>query len=724
METVVVVGRTSVPKSELPYQVDQIEARDIAFGNGQTSADVLASQSDVFVQKSQMGGGSPVIRGFEANRVLLVVDGVRMNNAIYRSGHLQNAITIDPAILEQLEVIYGPGSLLYGSDALGGVVHFRTKDPILQNRSNPNAQQAYATLRYASANREKSGHFHFNLGGNKIASLTSFSFSDFDDLKSGKRYSKKYPDFGKRLYYVDPNGVEDRIIRNPDPHLQVGTGYHQYDFLQKIRWQPNLSYSQILNFQYSGTSDIPRYDQLTEKGSGSDDLSFAEWYYGPQTRLMLSSHSQWLHSGGLFDKALLIAAVQRIDEDRVSRRFQSDSRNHQEENLWVYSLTADFEKTVESIRGQLTYGLEANWNDLQSVAYDDNRLGTIRRPALTRYPDDQATISSYGAYANLRIKFNDKWTSNVGARLSSNSTNIRYVSSDLIQWPSSYTDGIKTSNQAFTWGLNINYQPDPQWVVRTHLGTAFRSPNIDDLAKIRIKGGTASAPNPDLNPEKALHTEVTIAHHLVPSDPRSQVSVTGFYTRLKDAVIQIPFQLPNGDSSFYFDNEWYRVVANANAEKGRMYGLSINGMYTFGNGLSCSGAVNYIKGEATTREGMDEPMAHIPPLYGKGKVGYEKNAFRVELIWRFNGPKKRKDYSSNSADNLDKATPEGTLAWNTLNMYASYQLNHTWTLRAAIENLSDIHYRPFASGLSGAGRNFIVSLTANFGSSRSSKTES
>jgi len=119
-----VVGRRDDRIEELPYQIERIVSKEIAFTNAQTSADVLEKNGGLFVQKSQLGGGSPIIRGFEANRVLLVVDGVKLNNAIYRNGHLQNAITIDPAALEQAEVIYGPGSLTYGSDALGGVVHY------------------------------------------------------------------------------------------------------------------------------------------------------------------------------------------------------------------------------------------------------------------------------------------------------------------------------------------------------------------------------------------------------------------------------------------------------------------------------------------------------------------------------------------------------------------------------------------------------------------------
>ncbi len=713
VETVVIIGRTGTPQQELSYQIDKIDARDISFTNSQTSADVLAAHADVFVQKSQMGGGSPVIRGFEANRVLLVLDGVRMNNAIYRSGHLQNAITVDPAILEQMEVIYGPGSLLYGSDALGGVVHFRTKDPRL-SLGGKNASSAYGSLRYASANKEKSGHLHFNVGGRKLASLTSFSFSDFGDLSTGRRYNDKYPDYGKRLYYVDTEGAEDRIVRNPDPHKQVGTGYHQYDFLQKWKWQPNLTFSQVLNVQYSTSSDIPRYDQLTETGDGPQDLRFAEWHYGPQKRLFIGSQSQWLNpDGSWFDKALLIGAVQRIDEDRVDRRFQSDSRTHQEENLWVYSITADFEKDLEGLDGQLSYGIEGDWNDLNSVAFEENRSGTERSPALTRYPDDAATLDAYGAYANLRVKFSDSWSGNVGARLSRISSYIRYQNNDLIQWPSSFTNGIRSTSNSFTWGLNLNYQPTERWVVHSHVGTAFRAPNIDDLAKIRVKGGTASAPNPNLQPERALHTEITLSHQAAANRPGTYFSITGFATRLEDAVIQAPFQLPEGDTLFYHDEEWFRVVANVNAEEGLMYGLSVNGGYDLSRQFLLSGSINYIRGDAKTIEGNEEPMAHVPPLYGKASLQYQNQDLRTELVWRFNGSKPLDRYSSNSADNIEKATPEGTLAWSTFNVYLRYQITQTISLQAAVENIADLHYRPFASGVSAPGRNFILSVAAD-----------
>ncbi|PQJ12549.1 hypothetical protein CJD36_002035 [Flavipsychrobacter stenotrophus] len=116
-------NKVAEPRRNVAQQVVVLSQKAIAASQSQTTADLM-SAANIFVQKSQMGGGSPVLRGFEANRVLMVVDGVRMNNIIYRAGHLQNIVTLDNASLERVEVLYGPSSNVYGSDALGGVISF------------------------------------------------------------------------------------------------------------------------------------------------------------------------------------------------------------------------------------------------------------------------------------------------------------------------------------------------------------------------------------------------------------------------------------------------------------------------------------------------------------------------------------------------------------------------------------------------------------------------
>ncbi len=163
-EVVVSASRFEEMRKDVPERIDVIKARDIRFMDQPTTAELLQNTGAVFVQKSQLGGGSPIIRGFEANRILLVVDGVRMNNAIYRAGHLQDIITVDQSTLERVEVVSGPNSVAYGSDALGGTIHMITRMPKFRTVGGKGVA-ADAFVRYGTAAMERTAHAGFELRG-------------------------------------------------------------------------------------------------------------------------------------------------------------------------------------------------------------------------------------------------------------------------------------------------------------------------------------------------------------------------------------------------------------------------------------------------------------------------------------------------------------------------------------------------------------------------------
>lgn len=215
---------------------------------------------------------------------MLVIDGIRMNNAIYRSGHLQNIITVDQNMLQRVEVMYGPASTIYGSDGLGGIIHLQTKNPILSGIAKKTVSRGSAFARYSTANNEKTIHADASIGGNRVAWLQSYNFSDFGDMRMGRNYPDKYPNFGRRSSYIAyVNGV-DTVLSNPDDRVQKFSGYKQWDITQKLLVKQSSKITHLLNFQYSNTNDVPRYDRLQDLRSGT--LRFAEWYYGPQKRVM------------------------------------------------------------------------------------------------------------------------------------------------------------------------------------------------------------------------------------------------------------------------------------------------------------------------------------------------------------------------------------------------------------------------------------------------------
>ena len=151
---------------------------------------------------------------------------------------MQNSLTIDNNALERLEIVLGPGSVIYGSDALGGVMHFYSKNPKLSDNNNLKTLTNLLT-RYASTNNEKMIHLDFNFGLNKFAGLSSISLSDFGDLRQGSRRDPKYPDFGKRFFYVERINNIDVKLQNSNPNIQRQSGYQQYHFLQKFLYQQN-----------------------------------------------------------------------------------------------------------------------------------------------------------------------------------------------------------------------------------------------------------------------------------------------------------------------------------------------------------------------------------------------------------------------------------------------------------------------------------------------------
>ncbi len=187
-EVVMSISKWEQQKKDIPQKIVSINAQAIAFTNPQTSADLLQNSGKIFVQKSQLGGGSPMIRGFATNRLVLTVDGVRMNNAIFRSGNIQNIISIDPFTVNNTEVIFGPGSVIYGSDAIGGVMNFITYKPQFSTTDSLDIS-GNMNYRYASGNDENTGHFDINLGLRKWAFLTSASYNNFNDLKNGPTWS-------------------------------------------------------------------------------------------------------------------------------------------------------------------------------------------------------------------------------------------------------------------------------------------------------------------------------------------------------------------------------------------------------------------------------------------------------------------------------------------------------------------------------------------------------
>lgn len=688
-------------KRDIPQTIVSIDAKKIALTNPQTSADLLENTGNIYIQKSQLGGGSPMIRGFSTNRLLITVDGVRMNNAIFRGGNIQSVISIDPLSIQNTEVTLGAGSVVYGSDAIGGVMSFYTKKPQLSYKDEL-FLSGNSLVRYASANNEKTGHFDINLGYKKWAFLTNVSYTDFDDLRMG---SHGPDDYLRSQYVIRQNG-EDVVINNTEPQVQKPTAYNQINLMQKVRYEPSDNLNFDLGLYYTTTSDYPRYDRLIRPQG--ETLRSAEWEYGPQQWFMGNIQvTKTSSSSNLYDKIKATAAYQNFVESRSDRDFQSALREVRSENVDAISFNLDLEKRVNP-KTTIFYGLEYLYNTVGSKAKEENIDANTTIPNVTRYPNG-STWQSFAGYASLKYKPNSKFVFQSGLRYNQVIANADLTENNtFLNLP---FDDAKVNTGALTGTAGITWSPSRAIQWKLNASTAFRAPNIDDIGKVfDSEPGSVVVPNKDLKAEYAYGGELGLKLNF--SD-KVILDLATYYTFLDNALIRRDFEL-NGETEIIYDGELSTVQAIQNASKAWIYGFEAGVEVNFSERLKLRSQYNIIGG-TEDNGGLEVPVRHVAPSFGRTHFIWknDKLLFDAFLVYNSEFSFNQLAPSELSKDYLYAKDTDGNPyapSWHTLNFRTQYIWNEKLTITASLENITDQRYRPYSSGISGAGRNFILAL--------------
>jgi hemoglobin/transferrin/lactoferrin receptor protein len=700
-QIVISASKFEQSKRDIPQTIVSVNAKDITLSNPQTSADLLEGTGNIYIQKSQLGGGSPMIRGFSTNRLLITVDGVRMNNAIFRGGNLQNVISIDPLSIQSTEVTLGAGSVVYGSDAIGGVMSFYTKKPQLSYKDELFIGGNVVT-RFASANQEKTGHFDLNLGYKKWAFLTNASYTDFSDLRMG---SIGPDDYLRPEYVIRQNG-EDVIVANTNPQIQRPTAYNQINLMQKVRYEPSDNLNFDLGLYYTTTSDYPRYDRLIRYRD--DVLRSAEWEYGPQQWFMGNLQlTKTFSSSNLYDKIQATLAYQNFKESRSDRDFQSAIRSIRSEDVDAISFNLDLEKKTSS-KATVFYGLEYLYNTVGSKGHDDNIETNSNTPSVTRYPNG-ATWQSIAAYGSLKYKPNKKFVFQSGLRFNQVIAHADFTENNVfLNLP---FDDANVNTGALTGTAGITWSPSNMMQWKLNASTAFRAPNIDDIGKVfDSEPGSVVVPNKDLKAEYAYGGELGLKLNF---DKTVILELATYYTFLDNALIRRDFEI-NGETEIMYDGELSKVQAIQNASKAWIYGFEAGIEINFSDQLKLKSQYNVIGGTETS-EGLEVPVRHVVPYFGRTHLTWKKDKllfdayliYNNELSYNQLAPSEiSKEYLFAQDNNGDPYAP----SWQTLNIRTQYQWNDNFTITASLENITDQRYRPYSSGISAAGRNLIIAL--------------
>ncbi len=689
-------------QNDITQKVSPISSKEIALQNPQTAADLLNVSGEVFIQKSQQGGGSPMIRGFSTNRLLYVVDGVRMNTAIFRSGNLQNVISLDPFNMEQTEVLFGPSSVIYGSDAIGGVMNFKTLTPQMTLTEKPLIKGS-TLARYSSANNENTGHFDVNIGWKKWALISSVSSNKFGNLIMGGNGPTEY----LRPFYVERQDSIDVVVTNKNPLEQNPSGYAQINMMQKIRFKPNDKLDIQYGFHYSETSNYDRYDRHIRYKKGLP--RYGEWYYGPQKWMMNNLSIEHTGNNFIYSQMTIRLAHQFFEESRISRDINKNYRELRTETVNAYSTNLDFNKSLGK-KDELFYGIELVYDDVTSTGLDQDISTNKITEGPARYP--KASWASYAAYLTNQFHPFEKLMIQSGIRYNQYLLDAKF---DTTFYPFPF-ETTSMNNAAITGSFGLVYRPTEKWVISSNASTGFRSPNVDDMGKVfDSEPGFVVVPNPNLHAENAYNVDFGIAKVF---DDVVKVDFTGYYTLLKDALVRRDFTL-NGKDSIMYDGTLSKVEAIQNAAQATVYGIQTGIEVKLPYGFNLSSRFNFQKGEEELDDGTTSPSRHAAPWFGTSRLTYTNEDLMLQFYVNYCGERKfeempeeekGKDYLYAIDANGNPFSP----SWYTMNFKVSYQINKNFMVNGGIENLTDIRYRPYSSGLVAPGRSFILSMKAIF----------
>ena len=670
---------SSLKMEENKTQVIQLNKTEIQESLSKNPAELLEKSVGVNVQKSQNGGGSPNIRGFEANRILLVVDGVKLNNTIYRSGHLQNILSIDPYILESVSVLHGPSSVFYGSGALGGSIVLNTL-----NIKNLQENKTSFTQQFESSSSSVSLNFYSLYKSGKTSFLSSVSLKKHGNLRMGNNRFHNYSDWGEEKFAT----IGDE---------QLYGEYSQVDITQKTHFQINKNSYLAFNSQYSTTSNINRFDKLNDVTNNNPKYKY--WYYGPQRRTLHSVDYNKIYKSIMSDDFNIHLSYQGVEESRNIQKFDENVIIKRKESINICDSKLDFKKQIKKLK--INYGVSSRFQELSSVGKSHFEDGDISF-ATSRYPDDGSTDVNFSSFLHTEFNLfeNLKWYN--ALRYDYNKISMCFSEEN----PFNLGENLSLVNNNYSASSNFFFSSNNNSFLSLSVFNSFRNPNIDDIGKVFSKTqGIVVVPNLNLKSEKIVTSELIWKY----ISNFTTFEVVLFHNSLKDAIEKREFTF-NGQDSILYDGEMMKCIANTNINSAKMNGFNLNLKQNVSKNLFVSTTTTFVKSLSSD----SLPLAHIPPFSARGNISYIfKDQSKLSFYSNFNGWKRAEDFDVNGVDNLEEATVDGTPSWITFNTTYSKKIK-SLIVSFSCENIFDVHYKTFASGISASGRNFILNLQSQF----------
>jgi outer membrane receptor protein involved in Fe transport len=658
-EIQVTATRERAASHDVSQGVTLVRRDELAWHTPLTVVDHLRGEPGTYVQQTTPGQGIPVVRGLKGSEVLHLVDGFRLNNAIFRNAPNQYVALVDAWNLERIEVVRGPGAAFHGAEAMGGVVQFLTRAPHfegrqVQLRGNAGAQWGSVDSRFASQVEAEVGNERWlaQLGG---------THQDTENMRAGN---------GETL-----------------PH----TAFRAQGAHARLAFAPAADLRFTLQAQYTAQPQTPRVDALVP-GFGQSRPDFSEHLFRPQRREFVQLRAESERASTWADTADVQIGAQRMIDDRLTRDFEAPYREAERNSSTLFGAIGHFTKQLSTGGGAnhaLSYGFEVYHDSVDSSRERIRLADGAATPRPSRFPDG-STMSWVGVYVADRWSPRD-WIDVTGG--------LRYTSYD-IELPAN-VDGTDVAMRPDDVSGNLGL------VVRTsdalnlvaNVGRGFRAPNVFDLGTFGARGNRFSIPNPELDPESVVTCDLGLKY----ASGTWQAELFAFRSHYRDKITQVL----TGDT----DMAGRLVVQSRNATRLTLHGLEAGVTWHPSERASVSATATWTRGEEALA-GDSYPADRVPPFFGRVGARFDLSAtLAVEPSIYWAATQSR----LSPRDATDpRMNPDGTAGWASATIRAAWNPTRSFTAYLGVENLADHRYREHGSGFDAPGRNAFVSVAFSF----------
>lgn len=568
----VTASKNNLLSHKIPEAVSVLTEEELKFNPSRSMAEALIGVPGVWMQKTNHGGGSPFLRGLTGNQTLLLVDGIRLNNAAFRYGPNQYFNTIDVFSANQVEIIRGKGSVLYGSDALGGVINVVTHSPeFLTGKSRLTGR---GILKFMSKGMDQSGGGELEYQSQQFAISGNVNYKNFGDLYAGG----------------------DLGFERPSDYNEIGT-----NFKAKFRLADNWLISSALNYLIQ--NDVDRYDQVAQRG-------YETYKFDPQIHRLFYARTEYFGNNSFFKKVKFTFSNQLSDETRKSQKQESATFKTENDVVKNYGIILDnfseFSKNWTAVSG-----LEFYSDVIHSTKIETETETGEETEGRGLYPNN-SKMKNFAIFSQHSLEL-DKISFQLGGRF-----NINHINSVDEEFGE-----VKLNPQSFVGNFSFQYLPNKSDNYIFSANTAFRAPNINDISSFGSFDYGIEIPSENLNPEKTLTFEAGYKK----LNRRFSLSVFVFNTRIKDQIVRVQSEY-NGDE--YYEGE--RVYTKENVAKSNIVGIEEELGFKLNSQFSFINSITWLYGKNLEN---DEPMRRIPPLNGKLALRYLKSGLFSELEFLF-----------------------------------------------------------------------------------------